>query len=360
MLKKYKWILIISSVLILLPMVFGLIMWNNLPEQMIIHWGISGEADGSAARSIVIFVLPLILLAIHWVCVVISFVDNKSRNQTERAMKIVLWIIPVISLYANSIVYATAFGLDFDVYRIISLIVGIGFIIIGNYLPKFSRNRTVGIKIYWALRSDDNWNKTHRFGGRVWCICGLLFLVCFFLPEIVMYYFMIANFAVAIIAPIVYSYCYYRKQLKAGEIEKEKIKASNFISVILLTVLLITCVVFCFSGNISYTVSEEDLIIKPTYEKDVTVKFEDIQFIEYRDNGVDGKRIFGFGSLKLLLGTFNNDELGNYTRYTYYGEKDCIILSVNGGKIVIGCEKNEDTRALYENLIKKCSSAEVK
>jgi hypothetical protein len=275
-------------------------------------------------------------------------------------MKIVLWIIPAISVFSSAVIYATAFGLKFDIFRFIALIIGIFFVFIGNYLPKFSRNRTAGIKIIWALRSDDNWNKTHRFGGKVWVVCGFLFIVCFFLPETVMYYFMMAIFAVALIAPIIYSYCYYRKQLKSGEVEKEKFKASRLISPILLVLVLVVAIVFCLSGDIVYTVGDDALIIDPSYEGEKSVKYEEIDCIEYRESGVDGSRVFGFGSFRLLLGTFNNEEFGNYARYTYYGDNACIIITIDESKLVIGCEDNESTKSLYDSLVEKGISAEVK
>ena len=55
MFKKYKWLLVITSVVILLPMVFGIVVWNRLPEQMAIHWGLSGESDGWATTAVSVF-----------------------------------------------------------------------------------------------------------------------------------------------------------------------------------------------------------------------------------------------------------------------------------------------------------------
>lgn len=354
MLKKYKWLLIISSIVILLPTVFGIIVWKQLPEQMAIHWGLAGEADGWATTAVSVFLLPSILLVLHWGCFFLSLLDKKSRQQNANALKIVLWIIPVISVYANAVIYATAFGLKFNIFKIMALIFGVLFVCIGNYLPKFSRNRTAGIKIYWTLRSDDNWNKTHRFGGKIWVIGGLLLMICFFLPETVMYYAMAAIIVGILVAPIIYSYCYYRKQMKTGEIAREKFKWTLLLPFVLLIVVVVIAIVFCFSGKIEYTLSDEELVIDPTYEGEISVKYEDIEGIEYREGGVDGKRIIGVGSMKLLLGTFNNEEFGNYARYTYYGYKDCILLTVKGQKLVVGCEDNESTVELYESLLEKC------
>ncbi len=46
MIKKNRGALILSSILILLPSLLGLIFWNKLPEQMTTHWGFDGSADG--------------------------------------------------------------------------------------------------------------------------------------------------------------------------------------------------------------------------------------------------------------------------------------------------------------------------
>ena len=68
---------------------------------------------------------------------------------------------------------------------------------------------------------------------------------------------------------------------------------------------------------------------------------------------VSGVKRFGFNSPRLLLGTFENEELGTYTRYTYAPSKDCIILSTKSGTVVVGCNTAEETRELYGALAAK-------
>ncbi len=50
MLKENKFKVIISSIVILLPILFGLIMWNELPNTMTTHWGADGNADGFGTK----------------------------------------------------------------------------------------------------------------------------------------------------------------------------------------------------------------------------------------------------------------------------------------------------------------------
>ena len=46
MLKRNKWKIILSSLVVLLPILYGVIMWNQLPDVLTTHWGGDGVADG--------------------------------------------------------------------------------------------------------------------------------------------------------------------------------------------------------------------------------------------------------------------------------------------------------------------------
>ena len=74
-----------------------------------------------------------------------------------------------------------ALGKEMNPALIVSLLLGFMFIIIGNYLPKCKQNFTLGIKIKWTLENEENWNKTHRFAGKVWFIGGFIMLLTAFL-----------------------------------------------------------------------------------------------------------------------------------------------------------------------------------
>lgn len=220
MLKQNKWKLLISSLIILLPLLFGLIVWNDLPEQMAIHWGVNGTPDGFASKALSVLLLPLLLLAMHWLCILITAADNKHRDQSKKVFSMVLWILPVLSVYTNGIVYAAAFGMEIDVPLVICLLCGLGLIVIGNYLPKCKQNRTIGIKIPWTLSSEQNWNATHRFGGKVWVICGLCCLPASFLPTPMLAGFMVVLLLATVLIPCIYSFVYHKKYPQGEENER--------------------------------------------------------------------------------------------------------------------------------------------
>ena len=211
MIKKNKVTLILTTLILILPMLVGLALWNKLPEQIPSHWNINGEIDGWSSKPFAVFGLPGMLLGIHWVCVIASCADPKSKNYTPKMITLVLWLCPVLSLVTNSMVYAAALGYEISVEIIMPLLVGVMFIIVGNLLPKCRQSYTMGIKLPWTLNNEENWNKTHRFGGKVWVIGGAVIMATAIFGS---FWLMVIVLAAMVILPTVYSYCLYRKQNK--------------------------------------------------------------------------------------------------------------------------------------------------
>ena len=214
MIKNNKWKLIISSLIILLPIVFGLIFWNQLPERIATHWGPNGDPDGWSSRAFAVFALPIFLFAIHWLCVLVTSKDPKNKDKNQKAQGLVLFIIPILSLLVNGIMYMTALGMPLRVEMIMPIFIGLLFIVIGNYLPKCRQNYTIGIKISWTLNSEENWNATHRFAGKLWMIGGALIMLGVFLPTTYIFVAFFAITMVMVITPVIYSYRFHKKETK--------------------------------------------------------------------------------------------------------------------------------------------------
>ena len=212
MMKNNRFKLIISTIVILLPILVGLILWDKLPEQVPTHWGIDGNPDGWSSKASAVLAMPCILLAVHWLAMFANSNEKISGKQNPRVMGIVFWLVPVVSLVVNGMMYAYALGREVDVMFILPSALGLMLIIIGNYLPKCLQSRTVGIRVKWTLEDEENWNTTHRFGGKVWVAAGILSIACVFLPDFLIPWVPFAITFAAGAAPIVYSYVYYRKR----------------------------------------------------------------------------------------------------------------------------------------------------
>ena len=209
--NKYRKTFLITSIITVLPMLAGLFLWNQLPERVATHFASDDTANGWSSRGFAVFGLPLILLAIHAVCVIATSHDPKHQNVSGKVMQIIMWICPVISILGNATIYLTALGYDLNISKYALILVALAIIIIGNYLPKCRQNYTVGIKLPWTLADEDNWNRTHRIAGFLWVICGLLMLVSVFIK---IDWLMIVLFLIMTLVPTAYSFLYYRKNHK--------------------------------------------------------------------------------------------------------------------------------------------------
>ena len=210
MIKKNWKVLTLTTIVMLLPVLAGLILWNQLPEKMPTHWNAAGEVDGWSSKAFAVFGLPLIMVAAQWLCMLGTAADPKRKNHPEKVLHLVLWIIPVLSVVLHAVTYATALGHSVPIEVVMPILIGLIFTIIGNYMPKCKQNYTIGIKIPWTLDNEENWNKTHRFAGFLWTICGLLIMLTGFFGGIWVF---LPITLLMVLAPIIYSYILHRKGL---------------------------------------------------------------------------------------------------------------------------------------------------
>ena len=127
-------------------------------------------------------------------------------NQWPELSKGIMFILMFIGGCAGT--YAVALGQPVRVEIVMPILLGLVFIIIGNYLPKCKQNYTIGIKIPWTLDSEENWNKTHRFAGRIWVVCGFLMILTAFFD--IFWLFFIFTIPM-VFGPLLYSYILHKK-----------------------------------------------------------------------------------------------------------------------------------------------------
>ncbi len=211
MLKENKRTLIITSIVTILPILIGVFLWNRLPDVMATHFGINNEANGFSSKVFAVFGLPLLLLALEWFGALVTSHDPKKQNISPKMFAFVLWIVPVVSLIGAATIYPYNLGYQIDITFIAELLLGVIFIVVGNYLPKARQNYTIGIKIPWTLANEENWNRTHRLAGYLWVIGGILMIIAA-LTGIAKAKWILAIFFILALVPFVYSYWLHVKR----------------------------------------------------------------------------------------------------------------------------------------------------
>lgn len=209
MIKQNKYKMIISAIITLLPMIFGFIVWNRLPENIATSFGWNGEITGYNSKMFAVVGLPAILTFVNLICIIATSADPRRKNINNKVFSVVIGIVPVCSLLCGICIYANALGYKISVESIMPVFMGILFFVLGFILPKCKQNYTIGIKLPWTLHDEENWDKTHKLAGKLWIYGGIIMVVSGLFN--LTFLFMAIIFALVII-PTVYSYLLYRKQ----------------------------------------------------------------------------------------------------------------------------------------------------
>ncbi len=358
MIKNHKKKAIISSIVILLPMLIGLVFWNQLPEHMTSHWGGDGVADGTAPKAFMVFGMPLLLLATHWLCLGLTCLDKKSQQYHNKLVMITYGIMPVLSIVVNGIIYGLALGVELNLFMLLPAFLGVMFIVIGNYMPKTTRNRSMGIKLRWTIGNDENWQKTHRLGGRLQVVSGVLMLISALFSVEASIGVLVVALVLSVGVPTVYSYMLYRKH-KAEGIEYEPVfdrkqdKAALWITAIMVPLILVFVAVVMFVGDVAVTFEEEKIVVEASFSETLNIPYENIDTVEFREEFAAGSRYMGFGSPTISTGIFQNEEFGQYTLYAYTRGEGCVILRQDENVLVIVGKTLEETKGIYESLLAK-------
>lgn len=207
--KKTNSTLIITTLVCLLPVILALALYDKLPAQVAVHFDQTGAPDNYLPKALAVFGLPAFLAAVNLFTHFMLDHDPRRENASATMKLVAKWSVPLISVIVMPVTLFMAMGAEIPITMLVTGLVGVLFVICGNYLPKCKRNYTVGIKLPWTLDSDDNWNKTHRFAGPVWVIGGILFIATAFFDTL---YAGLVIMVVMVALPAVYSYCTYRNQ----------------------------------------------------------------------------------------------------------------------------------------------------
>ena len=212
--QEHKMLLVLTSAIILLQMLVGVLLWDRLPDPMATHFNFHNEPDGWSSRPFAVFGMPLLLLGLHFMCLLLSCASNiQMQKISSRVKSLMLMIVPAVSLLVTVLCYGYALGAPFAIDRIVWVFVGMIFALVGNYLPKMRRSNTTGIRLPWTLADEEIWSRTHRFAAPVWVVCGLLMIVCGLIGSGPM--IPIAAIVVVIGLPIAYSLVINWKKYRA-------------------------------------------------------------------------------------------------------------------------------------------------
>lgn len=202
----------------LIPLLYTIFSYGNLPDMIPIHWTNSGEVDDWTAKGIGYLLMMSLPVFMN---ILLLFAPKLDAQRAEAMMKSDIYfmvrvgIIGILAAILTVSVYA-ALGHDVPMATIVALVMGIVFLMIAQYVPKIPYNYFISFRNPWTLYNKTIWKKTHVFAGRIFFLVGVYMLLSpQIFPEenIVSQFMWIFLIFLCCFSPTFYSMYLYRKEV---------------------------------------------------------------------------------------------------------------------------------------------------
>ena len=195
-------------------LLFSIAVYSRLPDEIPIHWGLSGAPDRYGSRFEGAFLLPLIMTVLFAVMQWYPRRDPRAVNIEKFRTAYDTIVAATIALLA--IIHGVALGIALG-WRINATTVGLAsfgvlLVLIGNLLPLARSNFIFGIRTPWTLSSEQVWTRSHRVGGYSMVVAGLLTIVGAFVGGTLGPRIALTSLIVGALVPVVYSFLIWNRE----------------------------------------------------------------------------------------------------------------------------------------------------
>ncbi len=202
---KQEWPLLI---IIALPFMYLAYTWPQLPEQVPLHWNMKGEIDRFGSKWELLMIPFLLPVLTYLIFLVIPNIDPKDKlNKMGKKLGSIKWLLTTLmSILALFIIYSVK-NESLANPNYIVLLVGVLYVILGNYFKTIKPNYFIGIKTPWTLENETVWKATHQLAGKMWFVGGIVVILSSLLADKQTNTILFITITVIIsMVPIVYSY----------------------------------------------------------------------------------------------------------------------------------------------------------
>lgn len=171
-----KWI---PALLIIAAVGVSLYMYPSLPDRVPTHFGVDGQPNGWSSRLVGAWLVPLIMAFVWVIMRAIPHIDPRRENYEKFRGTYELVIAGTLAfmLVLHIVILKSATGTQIPMDKFVFVAVGALFMLLGFVLPRVHSNWFIGIRTPWTLTSNESWERTHKIGGTLFVLLGLLAIV---------------------------------------------------------------------------------------------------------------------------------------------------------------------------------------
>lgn len=213
---KVKGLLIVTLVVAAAMAGFAFWVAAGLPAgaELPTHWNAAGEVDDTQpALQALLLPAGLALLFGAVFAAIPSLEPLQQKLEGSAPVLRVAWIgLLAVMVGTQMMIAGPALGWNLGV-NFLFVVIGLMFVALGNVLPKSRPGFFVGIRTPWTIMDTDNWVATHRLGGKLMMLAGIVVVVAALLPlaETTRIAVLLVAVVGAALVPTVYSWWFWRQ-----------------------------------------------------------------------------------------------------------------------------------------------------
>lgn len=197
--------------------IFGIGVYDLLPEQVPMHWNIAGEVDGYGDRWLALLFGPVVCSVLWLLALILPKLLPRLSIASQSHPVIYFFLNTTIffQCVVHVVILIYALGWQISVAWILIMVSGLLLALLGNECSRLPPNWVVGIRTPWTLSNSEVWRRTNRVGGRLLVMTGLAtVLASLFFPLNLALLMLVATSISTAVFLIWYSYDLSRQQPK--------------------------------------------------------------------------------------------------------------------------------------------------
>jgi len=204
----------LPAALIAGAVLFSLAVYSRLPEEVPVHWGLSGEPDRFGSRLEGAFLIPVMMIAVFAIMQWYPSRDPRSANIAKFRGAYDTIVTATIALLSGIHVLAlgNALGWRIDMVKVGMVALGVMFILLGNLMPLARSNFIFGIRTPWTLSNESVWTRSQRVGGYAMVAAGIITIAAGFVAQPAGFIVAMVSLLLSGVVPIVYSYILWSRE----------------------------------------------------------------------------------------------------------------------------------------------------
>lgn len=211
--KNYRKLFLLSIIAVVVMFILSGYVWLQIgiEDEVCAGWNIVGDCGGKLLGVFAVPTLTAVTLgSLYW----FFRIEPRQRHlaQSHKALTTIWAMWLVFFFVVQTVLLLNLLGREPAIATYWPILAGVVSLVMGNYLGKIRSNTIAGFRTPWTLASELSWNKTHRLGGRLLFVLGLVLIAG---PLIIMgdfwAYFIIVASLLWVVVLALYSYTIWKR-----------------------------------------------------------------------------------------------------------------------------------------------------